>query len=246
MREMSGQSNGGSGSNPSLSSPVTVENPTVFESVGGAEGPEFTPHSQKGEAGPPPSGTGETPAQPRSCTEAWTDADGGPVSCGALLGAAAARCSVCQGSRCYEHCGSVDHFEGSTLYCEGGANGFRWRVTRTREGGEFNMGHYVGHLQSERTGRVVARGIEGDDPEEVLREVLDLVPRGAPDRLPAPATPARTPAGNCPRVKGIAAQVAAAAKLVADCNRCGCDACVYIVGAFNKAAIAASAKAVRS
>src|SRR5215211_1011231 len=132
MREMVETERMTEGSNPAGVASQNPENHRVFGNDPPATPPKLTPDSQNvggGSGGAGPAGTGETAALHR-CGETWAAAEGRPESCGALISAGAALgCSVCAGNRCYEHCGSVDHF-GGDLYVEGGANGFSWRVRR--------------------------------------------------------------------------------------------------------------------
>jgi hypothetical protein len=257
MREMSGTENGGSGSNPSLSSVLTPENPPALVAGEGGESPQLPPHYHGPGAESPPPAQGEPAARPHCrCTEPETDAEGRAHPCAAVVGAhlqpgQPGECSVCHGSRCYFHCGSVDHMGGRLYVAAGSAGGFTFRVRQILDApeGEFQMGRFAGHIVSVRTGRVIVRDIESDDPEEVVRECSALIDRqrtpaaptfehgdGCQCRrcIPAPIPPP-SPAllADCRRRADDQRAVVVAGQILAKANACPCAGCKAIVRLFN-------------
>lgn len=107
---------------------------------------------------------------PQLCSESWTDGDGRPVLCNAVLGPVSLSCSVCAGRRCYWHCRGVEHLEGAEPYCGpitcGDGGRFVVRVVRLSD-------RFYGHL-ARPTGdnpRVLAVW-DSTDSERVLADAF--------------------------------------------------------------------------
>lgn len=133
-----------------------------------------------GEPGQGPSG--DPPVTARHCAESWRD-DGDVLQhCTAAL-SDELNCTVCEGQRCYTHCGAVDHFEDAEPYYE--LLGSRRRVKIVR----MHSGMFAGHLAvlEKRGWRVLVRH-ERRDVERLTKELCDLF-GFQDDGGPAPATP---------------------------------------------------------
>jgi hypothetical protein len=106
---------------------------------------------------------------PRYCTETWEES-GDRAVCRAVL-TDGLNCTVCEGLRCYAHCGSVDHFTDATLYTAVPVGLTRLiRVVRTPGG--LSCGH-LAVRQSDDKWHVLVRE-SSLDPERVFDRLMAL------------------------------------------------------------------------
>lgn len=89
-----------------------------------ANGPRPRPGYATGGVDMPVQATGT-----RFCGYSWDDAEGDTEHCTAVL-SDGLNCTVCAGRRCYEHCGSVDHFEGAIPLGGGTRGTLTWEAVQ--------------------------------------------------------------------------------------------------------------------
>jgi hypothetical protein len=144
-----------------------------------------------------PTGEGSDPdlrrPAPRHCTETWEEGDGERVMCSAVL-TDGLRCTVCEGQRCYAHCGSVDHYADATLHIDVPFG--RTRVVRAvRTPGGLYCGH-LAVLESDGRWHVLVKQ-SSLDVGKVLDELMALA-QERPESDPSPAAGDGEPDGDLP------------------------------------------------